>query len=48
MVVVALLVPVLVMLMVFALGAYEDLLFPPPTAPQTEQDPSDTPDETDL
>ncbi|MGN5381955.1 hypothetical protein ACQ4WX_47240 [Streptomyces lasalocidi] len=38
MIVVALLVPVMVMLVVFALDAYEDLLFPPTTKPGPDQE----------
>ncbi|MFF7241713.1 hypothetical protein [Streptomyces collinus] len=36
MAVLALLVPVLLMLMMFALDAFEELLFPPPTSPPDE------------
>ncbi|MCS0605533.1 hypothetical protein NX794_30660 [Streptomyces sp. LP11] len=39
MVLLALLVPVLLMLVVFALDAYENLLFPPPPPPPAELDP---------
>ncbi|WP_177239977.1 hypothetical protein [Streptomyces monashensis] len=38
MIVVALLVPVMAMLVVFALDAYEDLLFPPTTKPGPDQE----------
>ncbi|MFJ3231173.1 hypothetical protein [Streptomyces sp. NPDC086787] len=48
MVVMALLVPVMVMLALFALVAYEDLLFPPPTASQSDQDAPDAPEEPEL
>ncbi|WP_179023690.1 hypothetical protein [Streptomyces sp. IMTB 2501] len=44
MVVLALLVPVMLLLVLFAMDLYEDLLFPPSSARRTEQDPSDPDD----
>ncbi|MFB7241660.1 hypothetical protein ACFCYX_04200 [Streptomyces populi] len=45
----ALLVPVFLMLMMFALDAFEDLLFPPPVPPPDEPEELDGPfaDEVD-
>ncbi|MER5546783.1 hypothetical protein ACWDBD_39510 [Streptomyces sp. NPDC001118] len=48
MVVLALLVPVMLLLVLFALDLYEDLLFPPSSAPRTERDPSDGNDPGDT
>ena len=44
MVVLALLVPVMLFFVLFALDLYEDLLFPPSSSQHTEQDPSDAND----
>ncbi|WP_167361924.1 hypothetical protein [Streptomyces yokosukanensis] len=44
MVVLALLVPVMLLLLLFALDLYEDLLFPPSPAPRTEPDAPDAND----